>query len=177
MLKTGIFFWKSGRIKRRLKPSKRRVWHYMKTFIPRKHWRTRVRCVFSKTDRKWIRSAWWKANCRHRQMRSRSTVCMRTTTVWRSGIRSRVRTENTAGRSPAMWPCRITVACFPIITIRCLMLSSLVSVSWHRKVIRHWKRKSKITAIPGNTRKNLRMNCRKKRWQKIWWISLRLRQN
>ena len=56
---------------------------------------------------------------------------------------------------------------FPIITIRCLMLSSLVSVSWHRKVIRHWKRKSKITAIPGNTRKNLRMNCRKKRWQKI----------
>lgn len=65
-------------------------------------------------------------------------------------------------------PCRITVACFSlIITIRCLMLSSLVSVSWHRKVIRHWKRKSKITAISGNTRKNLRMNCRKKRWQKI----------
>ena len=74
---------------------------------------------------------------------------------------------NTAGRSPAMWPCRITVACFPVITIRCLMLSSLVSVSWHRKVIQHWKRKSKITAISGNTRKNLRMNCRKKRWQKI----------
>ena len=60
-----------------------------------------------------------------------------------------------------------TLESFPIITIRCLMLSSLVSVSWHRKVIRHWKRKSKITAIPGNTRKNLRMNCRKKRWQKI----------
>ena len=37
------------------------------------------------------------------------------------GIRSRAPTENTAGRSPAMWHCRITAACSRTTTIRCLM--------------------------------------------------------
>ena len=69
-----------------------------------------------------------KGELRHRQMRSRSTVCMRTITVWISGIRSRARTENIAGRSPVMWHCRITAVCFLIITIQCSMLSSSVSV-------------------------------------------------